>query len=135
MLLLPEKLDKFITLVKEPYKKISLTHLRDVFLTYFSTPIDESVRPDIQWIDFKFATDYGHAQAALEDLERNLLNEAAKTKLEEKLREAGAFVKEKKDFYFWNTDPYNWPDISYQSRSVKHFLQKKSPYIISFPFQ
>lgn len=127
MLLLPEKLDKFISLVNEPYAKIALRHLRDTFLTYFSTPIDKSVRPDIQWIDFKFATDYEHAQAALEDLEKNLLNTAAKAKLEEKLREAGAFGKEKKDFYFWNVDPYSWPDISYQARSVQHILPKNLP--------
>lgn len=126
ILLLPEKLNQFISLVDNPYAKAALEHLSGAFLTYLSTPIDKSVRPDIQWIDYKFATDYEHAQEALGDLEKNLLNSTAKNKLEEKLREAGAFGKDKIDFYFWNTSPYNWSEISYQSRSVQH-IRKKIP--------
>lgn len=49
----------------------------------------------------------------------NLFNPAAEENLKEKLREAGAFGDERRDFYFWNTSPYNWDDMSCQMRPVK----------------
>lgn len=39
----------------------------------------------------------------------------------EKLTEAGAFGTERKDFYFWNTSPYDWSAISYQSRRTDNW--------------
>lgn len=96
-----------------------LTHLRDCFRNYFSTPTDKSVIPDIQWIDPQFALNYGPAQNALKDLKDKLFYDTAVEKLKEKLWEAGAFSNNQKDFYLWNTSPYNWDDMSYQSRPVQ----------------
>ncbi len=47
----------------------------------------------------------------------------------QKLRIAGAFGNERKDFYLWNTNPRNWSDISYQARSTyKYDIQHMKSY-------
>lgn len=96
----------------------AMTHLRSCFYNYFSTPLSEHIRPDIQWIEYHFVSKYRPTQVALNKLKNNLFNAKAMDKLVEKLHEAGAFADKRKDFYFWNTSPYNWSEISYQSRSV-----------------
>lgn len=128
LLLMPEKFHEMIAQTDDEDYKIAFTHLRDVFYSYFSTPISDSIRPDIQWIDYKFATNYRIAQKPLQDLKNNLFNPKAMDKLAEKLEESGAFGDERRDFYFWNTEPRNWSDISYQSRPVNHYYPGYSQY-------
>lgn len=121
LLYLPEKMQNWINEEKDEYYLKAFTHLHDCFFNYFSTPLDERVKPDIQWINFPFIMNYPPAQAAMKDLRANLFNDAALKKLMEKLGEAGAFKDEKTEFNFWNTDPTNWSEISFQSRKVKLF--------------
>lgn len=120
ILRMPEKLQKMIDNATDDDYITAFAHLRDCFYNYFSTPTDENTRPDIQWIEYPFAAKYPLAQKALQNLKNNLFNSKALNKLVEKLQEAEAFDNERKDFYFWNTEPYNWSDISYQSRSIQH---------------
>ena len=101
-------------------------HLRDAFHIYFSTPADKDVRPDILWLDYPFARKEVLVQAAEQDLRNNLFNDPAWSKLAEKLKYVGAFSDRGKDVYFWNTSPYNWSDMSYQSRSVLWYDRNRS---------
>lgn len=117
---MPEKMQKMIDAGAKGDRLTAFTHLRDSFINYFTTPTDDSVVPDIQWIDFPFAVNYEPAQIALDDLRQNLFNNAAMLKLLEKLNAAGAFGDKVQNFYFWNSDPQYWSDISYQARSAKY---------------
>lgn len=119
LLSLPDVLQKEIDASSDKNYIAFLTHLRDCFYNYFSTPIDPAISPDIQWINPQFVTSYGPAQKAINDLKNNLFNDKVIDKLKEKLREAGAFGNDIIKFYLWNTSPYNWEDISFQSRPVK----------------
>lgn len=119
LLSLPEVLQKEINSNTDPGYIKFLTHIRDSIFNYFSTPVDKTIVPDIQWIDSQFALDAPIARQALADLRANLFNTAAVENLQEKLREAGAFGQVKTPFYFWHTSPYNWDDMSYQMRPVE----------------
>lgn len=118
LLSLPDILQKEIDAGGDKDHLAAITHLRDCFYNYFSTSTKDNIAPDIQWIDPQFIANYSPAKNALADLKKNLFNTAGVKKLKEKLREAGAFGDRKKDFYLWNTSPYNWDDMSYQARPV-----------------
>lgn len=137
LLYLPDKVQQWINTARDEDYRTAFTHLRDCFYNYFSTPVNGNVLPAIQWIDYAFAAKYPPAQKALQDLKANLFNEKAVVKLLEKLREAKVFGDRRTDFYFWNTSPYNWSDISYKARSVKNFSKEflKSFTTISWPPQ
>lgn len=105
------------TIFKE--NTIAYNHLQRCLYNYFTSSLATGETAPIQWISYPFAVNYLAAQKTLRDLNNNLFNEKAKNKLIEKLVEAGAFGNERREFYFWNTSPRNWSEMSYQARSVK----------------
>lgn len=117
---LPEILEEMKTEINDGEFKTSYEHLCRSFYNYFTSSLHDGMQPDIMWIDYDFAVNYRPARVALRDLKENLLNSKAQGKLIEKLKEMGVFGEKKINFYFWNTSPYNWSEISYQSRSVKY---------------
>lgn len=75
---LPEKMQEWIDNATDEESLTMATHLRDSFYNYFSTPLDEDIQPDIQWIDYLFAIRHSGAPDVLKDLQANLFNSAAK---------------------------------------------------------
>lgn len=119
LLRLPEVLQNEINNGGDKDYLTLLIHLRDCFCRYFSTPTDKTILPGIQWIDGSFIKDYYFAQNAIADLRNNLFNTKAKNNLVDKFKDAKAFNGQDVDFYMWNTNPYNWDDMSFQSRAIK----------------
>lgn len=96
--------------------KIAFKHLSNCFYNYFSSPTKGDIIPEPMWIDKKVIANYYPTLEAINDLRMNLFNTAAKNNLVDKLKKINAFRDERADFYFWNTDPRNWSEVSYQAR-------------------
>lgn len=58
LLVLPAAVQGLLDKEEDKNYRTAYKHLQDGFLNYFSTPVDPSIRPDIQWLPFSFLDDY-----------------------------------------------------------------------------
>lgn len=126
LLKLPEILAREAARAEDPDMRIAYRFLEDCFHLWFlyeASP-DGKPGPEPLFIPWEWATNYDLAQDALRDLKKNLLNDAAKKELTERLENLGRNAREITPFDFTAGNPADWHDNAYQFRSVNHYPLK-----------
>lgn len=105
-----------------PDVKKAFTILQQCFIRWLANEKTGVAKP--YWVDFDWATNFTGAQSSMEDLKKNLNNEAASEVLKTKLKkiiqdevDKGNDANEM-DFDFTKYPPEKWDERSFQSRGI-----------------